>query len=141
MVVTGGLQTDLYWPGQRTKELHEMIVIGAAIGELEPLPSAGCVLHQRDVPVFSDIDCDQVRGRCRVLLVNHRGVCSWSEMVHPRMPNASVIDQSRSEGKEKGFVRWGLRPQTPGIYRIPARMAAWLAERLTPLRAIPAAES
>lgn len=76
MIVTGGLQTDLYWPGQRTKELHKMIVIGAAVGELEPLPPAGCVLHQPDVPVFGDIDCDQVRGRCRVLLVNHRGVCS-----------------------------------------------------------------
>src|SRR5579863_4907753 len=36
---------------------------------------------------------------------------------------------------------WGRCPQTPGIYRFGARMAAWLAERLTPPRAIPAAES
>ena len=36
---------------------------------------------------------------------------------------------------------WGLRPQTPGIYRFGARMTAWLAERLAPPRAIPAAES
>jgi hypothetical protein len=38
-------------------------------------------------------------------------------------------------------VTWGRCPQTPGIYRFAARMAAWLAERLTPPRAIPAAES
>lgn len=38
----------------------------------------------------------------------------------------------------RGFLHWGLRPQTPGIYRIPARMTE--RRRLLPPPAIPAAE-
>jgi hypothetical protein len=76
MIIAGRLQTDLHRSRKGMEKLHETIVIGAAIGELEAMSAAGCVLNQRDVPIFGNIDCGQVRDRCRVLLVNHRGVCS-----------------------------------------------------------------
>jgi hypothetical protein len=51
------------------------------------------------------------------------------------------LSEKAAHRKRSHYLTWGLCPQTPGIYRFYARMTAWLAERLTPPRAIPAAES
>jgi hypothetical protein len=61
-------------------------------------------------------------------------------MALPRMLDASVIGHSPPKRKEVDFFKWGLRPQTPGIYRIRARIEE-ARERLLPSRAIPASES
>src|ERR1700722_488842 len=46
----------------------------------------------------------------------------------------------RCDERKGSFSTWGLRPQTPGIYRIRARLRDAREQRAPP-RAIPAAES
>jgi hypothetical protein len=53
------------------KKLNETIVNGTAVCKLKPLPLAGHILNQCNVAFFGDVDCDEVRRRCRVILVNH----------------------------------------------------------------------
>jgi hypothetical protein len=67
--------------------------------------------------------------------------CSLDEMANPSLRRPTVVDHSRCSDRKKASLTWGFCSHTPGIYRCCARMAAWLAERLAPLRAIPAAES
>jgi len=62
-------------------------------------------------------------------------------MPYSKNVNASVVDHSPDCNERKdSFLKWGLRPQTPGIYRFHARIKE-AREQSTPSRAIPAAES
>jgi hypothetical protein len=42
------------------QKLHERLIIGGPIGELEAASFAGYLFHQGDIPFFCDIDCHQV---------------------------------------------------------------------------------
>jgi len=58
MKIARRLQPNLDGSGQRMKKPNETIVIGTAVCKLKPLPLAGDILNQCNVPFFGDVDCD-----------------------------------------------------------------------------------
>lgn len=117
--VACGFQSNLHWPAEGMQESDKLIVIGAAVGELEAAAPAARFRHQRYVPFLGDIDCNQIRGCCRVRVVNHKSLL-LGEIPFPRMLMTSVVDHL--------------------FKRLPARMVA-AHRRLSPPSAIPAPDS
>src|SRR5258708_3177686 len=75
MKVPSRLKANPHRPGKRVKILNEVVVICKAIRKPEAATAAGRFLNQRDVPVFGNLDGNQVCSYCRVQGVNHK-VCS-----------------------------------------------------------------
>src|SRR5690349_12149330 len=76
MVVAGGFNAGDDWSLETLQEGDEPIMVPQPVRDFERTTTSGTVLNENNVPLFGDIDCNEIADCCRVELVNHRG-CSF----------------------------------------------------------------
>ena len=62
MVVAGGFKPAIRPALEILQEGDEPVMVGRRLANLKDGDAAGTVLNESDVPIFSDIDCNEIRA-------------------------------------------------------------------------------